>query len=193
MRRWGAVAGSQQFRIVRAGVFASVSIGVSAAGHGAMSHHELPVEGTLTGFFLLFAVACAAAGKERGIGAICAWMLWGQLALHLLFSYVQSEGASHHGAAPQDVASDGGVNMFAAHVVAALISGWWLRQGEAALFSLLRLLGTLVLPVLVVVRGSGSHRPADVPRRPPDRGNGTRISRGLRHVIVLRGPPPLYG
>ncbi|MDA2802949.1 hypothetical protein [Nocardiopsis suaedae] len=187
------MARAETFRTVRAGVFASVSVGVSAAGHAAMSDHVLPPVGPVAGFLLLFTLAWAAAEKERGLAGICALMLWGQLALHLLFSFAQAGAGSHHagaaGAAEAGAAvADGGTGMLAAHMVAALISGWWLRQGEAALFGLLRLLGLLILPVLLV-GGSGAAAPPPPSTRRPDRGDGGRIARGLRHTVVLRGPP----
>ncbi|MDA2813433.1 hypothetical protein O4J56_22495 [Nocardiopsis sp. RSe5-2] len=185
------MAGPEKFRTVRAGVFASVSVGVSAAGHAAMSGHAIPAAGPLGGFLLLFALAWAAADDERGLAGICGLMLWGQLALHLLFSYVQAGAGHHHAGAAEmgSAATDGGAGMTAAHIVAALISGWWLRQGEAALFGLLRLLGLLILPVLLV-EGSGAAAATPPPsERRPDRGDGGRITRGLRHTVVLRGPP----
>lgn len=184
------MARPEEFRTVRAGVFASVSVGVSAAGHAAMSDHALPAAGPLGGFLLLFALAWAAADKERGLAGICGLMLWGQLALHLLFSYVQAGGGAHHtGAAVGAEVADGGTGMLAAHAAAALVSGWWLRQGEAALFRLLRVLGLLILPVLLVGGVGGSPAPAPPTGRRPDRGDGGRITRGLRHTVVLRGPP----
>ncbi len=51
------------------------------AGHGTS------LLALATGFLLIFAVAWSAAGHERGLPTICGWMLRGQAALHLLFSF----------------------------------------------------------------------------------------------------------
>lgn len=193
------VSANPQFRSVRAGVFATACVGVSAGGHAAMSSHELPWAGPLVGFALVFVCAWGAAGEERGLGAICGWMLWGQLALHVLFSYVQSghSGAAEHAMDGPEAAAIGaadqgtGPGMLAAHILAALVSAWWLRRGEAALFALLRLIAAFLLPLLLVLRLSPAHRSPRPSRRRPDSGNPRRATRNLRHIVVLRGPPLL--
>lgn len=91
---------------------------------------------------------------------------------------------------------DGGLGMLAAHLVAALAAGWWLRRGEAALFRLLELLRRLstaaVAPlrtVLALMFGTVPcvHAPAGVRRT---RATVSRpISVHLRHAVVRRGPP----
>jgi hypothetical protein len=81
----------------------------------------------------------------------------------------------------------------AAHVTAAVVLTWWLRRGEAALWSLLRRAATLV-PGLVTwwqVRGGAGTLPVprDVVRQATD---GARALRRilLRHAVQRRGPPP---
>ncbi|HSA51855.1 MAG TPA: hypothetical protein VLH10_17310 [Yinghuangia sp.] len=88
---------------------------------------------------------------------------------------------------------DGGLGMIAAHLVAALAAGWWLRRGEAALFRLLRrLAATAVAPlrtVLALLFGTvpSGHPPVAVRRT---RATSPRpISLHLRHAVVRRGPP----
>ncbi|MGQ5633989.1 MULTISPECIES: hypothetical protein [unclassified Streptomyces] len=91
--------------------------------------------------------------------------------------------ASHASAAPHLTA-----HVTAAHLLAALVASWWLRRGEAALWSLLRRAGTL-LPGLVAwwrdtplpaSAGAGPRVPADP--EPP------RLTL-LRHAVSRRGPP----
>ncbi|GLU45665.1 hypothetical protein [Nocardiopsis ansamitocini] len=190
-----------QLRSVRAGVFTSVCVGVSAGGHAMTSAHELPVAGPLVGGLLVFAFAWAAAGRERGFATILGWMLWGQLALHLVFSFVQGAGSSYgapmHGMAaglPAAVADDpadhgSGLAMIAAHIVAALVSAWWLRRGEAALFALLRLVAALLLPVLLLLVPAPGPIPGPILWRRAKRCGRDRTVLFLRHVVVLRGPP----
>ncbi|UGQ15202.1 hypothetical protein LO772_17530 [Yinghuangia sp. ASG 101] len=102
--------------------------------------------------------------------------------------------AAGHAAAP--TLFDGGLGMLAAHLVAALAAGWWLRRGEAALFGLFRLLRRLhtsaVAPlrtVLALLFGTVpcGHAPAAVRRT---RASEPRpVSVHLRHAVVRRGPP----
>jgi hypothetical protein len=82
-----------------------------------------------------------------------------------------------------------------AHVAAALVLTWWLRRGEAALWSLLRRAVALVPGLVAWWWVSGGARlvldARDVvgPRR---RADGSRLLRGLllRHAVQRRGPPP---
>ncbi|WP_042415654.1 hypothetical protein [Streptacidiphilus anmyonensis] len=86
--------------------------------------------------------------------------------------------------------------MLVGHLLAALVAGWWLRRGEAALF---RLLALAVEPLRALVRqlvglltgvlagaihaaGPRAARRADEPWRLPG-------SLHLRHHLVRRGPP----
>ncbi|MFI6930784.1 hypothetical protein [Streptomyces sp. NPDC050287] len=82
----------------------------------------------------------------------------------------------------------------AAHVSAAVLLTWWLRRGEAALFSLLRRAATLV-PGLAAwwrVRRAARYMPA-VPRRARPAAAGPRTLRPtlLRHAVQRRGPPAM--
>jgi len=92
--------------------------------------------------------------------------------------------------------------MLAAHVIAGLLSAWWLRRGEAATFSLLRTMGTvavgcllrLTLLVLGFVRGGWT--PPAPGRRLDDTWQLPRTGRrALLHVVIRRGPPlcPVVG
>ncbi|WP_449353259.1 hypothetical protein [Streptomyces shaanxiensis] len=77
----------------------------------------------------------------------------------------------------------------AAHLTAALLLTWWLRRGEAALWSLMRRAVTLLPGLAAWWRGYGEPA-APAPARPvPDQ--GTRAPRPLllRHTVHRRGPP----
>jgi len=93
-------------------------------------------------------------------------------------------------------------SMVAAHVIAGLLSAWWMRRGEAAAFSLLRTMGAvavgyllrLTLLVLGFVRGPWA------PPAPWRRLDGTWLLPqagrcSLLHVVIRRGPPlcPVVG
>ncbi|MEE1785720.1 hypothetical protein PUR71_22855 [Streptomyces sp. SP17BM10] len=91
--------------------------------------------------------------------------------------------------------------MLAGHLVAALVAGWWLRRGEAALWRLVRVAATAAREhwaaplrsafalVAALLRGLfGAGGPA---RRFGVRGGEHPLPGGvaLRHSVVRRGPP----
>ncbi|MFI6447284.1 hypothetical protein [Kitasatospora sp. NPDC050543] len=110
-----------------------------------------------------------------------------------------------YAAAPWWQGGDGafGLNpvMLAGHLAAALVAGWWLRRGEAALWRLVRLTATtareLAAPLrlafaLLVSLLRGLLDPPVRPRRryPADR-SAWRLpmAAALRHSVIRRGPP----
>ncbi|MFC8428132.1 hypothetical protein [Streptomyces sp. NPDC057253] len=77
----------------------------------------------------------------------------------------------------------------AVHLSAALLLTWWLRRGEAALWSLLRRAVALVPGLAAWWRGYGEPT-APAPARPvPDQGPRTPRPPLLRHTVHRRGPP----
>lgn len=77
----------------------------------------------------------------------------------------------------------------AAHLTAALLLTWWLRRGEAALWSLMRRAVTLLPGLVAWWQGYGEPAAPDPAPRVP--GHGTRTPRPLllRHTVHRRGPP----
>ncbi len=92
--------------------------------------------------------------------------------------------------------------MLAAHLGAALVAGWWLRRGEAALWRLVRItaaaaragaaepLRTACALAAVLLRGLFG-LPAGPVRRSGGRDGDDPLPAGaaLRHSVVRRGPP----
>ncbi|MFF4895149.1 hypothetical protein [Streptomyces sp. NPDC001068] len=76
-----------------------------------------------------------------------------------------------------------------AHVLAALVASWWLRRGEAALWSLLRRAVALVPGLAAWWRDAPLPSPATGPRRAPAGPARPRRLRALRHAVSRRGPP----
>jgi hypothetical protein len=82
--------------------------------------------------------------------------------------------------------------MWAAHITAALVAAWWLRRGEAAVWSLTRTLGlALITPLVLLVA-------ALLPWTPPRHAGGAPVTRAparvgpgrlLRFTLGRRGPP----
>ncbi|KUP97140.1 hypothetical protein [Thermobifida cellulosilytica] len=185
--------GTSPARLIRAGVFAAVSVGVSANGHALQSGHDVPPAGMLLGSALMLAAGWGLAGRERGGGAVLGWMLWGQLALHFVFALTES-GAAHPGhpaAAPAAAAGqDLSPGMLAAHLVAALVCALWLRRGEAAAFRLARGLRTLLADAF---RPPAAPPALPLPAGPERLGGGDEPSPAadavLRYAVIRRGPP----
>ncbi|GAA1441702.1 hypothetical protein [Nocardiopsis tropica] len=185
---------SESCRPLRAGVFTLVCASLSAHGHALSSGHDVPLTGLLAGAAVVFAMAWAAANRRQGWATLTGWMLWGQFALHVAFSYVGSFGGPHTASHGGDVVVQAALpawTMIGMHVVSALVSAWWLRRGEAALFAFLRFMALALLPLLVLVRGLPSPRGPLVPRlRTADVPVRIRLPY-LRHTRILRGPPAL--
>lgn len=178
---------------IRAGVFAAVSVGVSANGHTFYSGHDIPLTGTLIGGALMLAIGWALARRERSGGIILGWMLWGQLALHLIFAMTEGRTGSHATHLAADVGENTGADptlgMLAAHLGAALICALWLRRGEAAAFRLARQLRTLLAGMFRI-----GIAPPTVPCPPwtgQCRDNGTILAPRTvpQYAVSRRGPP----
>ncbi|MHB9755305.1 hypothetical protein ACYBSK_13135 [Streptomyces sp. BYX5S] len=89
---WGARAG-------RAAMFAAVCVLLTALGHTLMSGAAMPWWALGAAFAVTGAVACGAAGRERGLLPVVGLAVVAQGALHLFFSWAQGGTAAHaHGA-----------------------------------------------------------------------------------------------
>ncbi|MFF4121517.1 hypothetical protein [Streptomyces sp. NPDC001714] len=76
-----------------------------------------------------------------------------------------------------------------AHVLAALVAAWWLRRGEAALWSLLRRTAALVPGLAAWWQDAPLPAPAGGPRPAPAGPIRPRPLLALRHAVSRRGPP----
>ncbi|MFJ9350802.1 hypothetical protein [Streptomyces sp. NPDC101237] len=76
-----------------------------------------------------------------------------------------------------------------AHVLAALVASWWLRCGEAALWSLLRRAAALVPGLAAWWRDAPLSRPVTDRRPAPAGPIRPRRLLALRHAVSRRGPP----
>ncbi len=214
-------------RLLRAVLFTAVCLALSAVGHWWMSRQDIAFWALAVGFAVVFALALALSGRERSYLGIAGAVLVSELGLHLLFSVAQQRaggvptasaassmsmpgmdmpGMVMPGAgAAMRMSSGGGTDtvphgmwgMVAVHVLAGLLSAWWLRWGEAAAFALLRTLvmsefGLLWLAVLLLGFGMGLAR--WMPPAPARRLYSTRLLPqaarcALLDVVVRRGPP----
>ncbi|MEU9212606.1 hypothetical protein AB0D27_32925 [Streptomyces sp. NPDC048415] len=186
------MSASLAVRILRAAVFAVLCVLLAVGGHRLATGELPPLWADGAGFLAVFAAGCLLGGRERSLVGIGGGMLVAQVALHAGFEAARPQMAmTMHGAHmthPHVMTP----HATAAHLAAALIATWWLRRGEAALWSLLRWAVTLV-PGLAAwwresTRRSHARAYGDVVCRNTAEPSATRQVL-LRHAVSRRGPP----
>jgi hypothetical protein len=190
-------------RLARGFLVGAFAVGAAAVSHTLAGGYR-PNALSLT-IALVFAgmLGTVAIGRRPSLPRLAITTAGSQLGFHLLFSLLggtdggpaaSSSGAgAMHGMdmAPSVAPDASGVpvhdhlldpGMWLAHLVAGLLTLWFLRRAERALWSMLR---RLVLRLVLVVRPLGpvAPRPAPLPR--------VRAPRPGRHIaaLPLRGPP----
>lgn len=153
------------------------------------------------GYAGVFVTALLLGARERALPGILALTLGSQGALHLAFEAAGSASSTgpHGRAMPgmrmpvqhATLAHAAMPHMTGAHIAAALVASWWLRRGEAALWSLLRRAGTLVPGLLAWWHGPTAYaEAAPDPLRSAPRGTIRPPRQALlRHAVCRRGPP----
>ncbi|MGW2648349.1 hypothetical protein ACWC2T_26280 [Streptomyces sp. NPDC001393] len=200
------MSASPAVRGLRAVVFAAVCVLLAAAGHGLAMGDMPPLWADAAGFLGVFALGWVLGGRERSLPGIGAAMLLTQAVLHLGFDAAH---AGRTGSAAALMPAMPGhtmasmdahvhrlagthahltVHATAAHLLAALAASWWLRRGEAALWSLLRRAATLVPRLVAWWRDTALPVPAGRAPRVPGVLAPPRPAL-LRHAVSRRGPP----
>ncbi|MER6383397.1 hypothetical protein ACWDBD_34600 [Streptomyces sp. NPDC001118] len=194
------MSASPAVRGLRAAVFAAVCVLLAAAGHGLAMGDMPPLWADAAGFLGVFALGWSLGERERSLAGIGAAMLLTQVALHIGFdaahrtprtaappghamAHSMAAMHSHATAHPHSTA-----HATAAHLLAALVASWWLRRGEAALWSVLRRTVTLVPGLAAWWRDAPLPAPAPHAPRVPA-GPEPRRRTPLRHAVSRRGPP----
>ncbi|TKK85176.1 MFS transporter [Herbidospora galbida] len=177
-----ATSASTPFRVVRAAVFATVSVVLSVGAH-AWAGGSTTAPAVLVALTLSFLAGVALAGRERSARVIFPALAGCQAVLHLMFSYAHSVEpmmAGHHHATTLLPS----LSMLLTHAWAAGLTALWLARGEAVLWALLRRLEVRLLLLL---------RMAVEPAHPQVAVPADRVvipaSALLRHEISRRGPP----
>ncbi|MEU9291717.1 hypothetical protein AB0D57_45680 [Streptomyces sp. NPDC048275] len=185
---------SPAVRSLRAAVFAVLCVLLAAEGHRLATGEAPPLWADGAGFLAVFAVGCLLGGRERSLLGIGGGMLAAQAGLHLGFEAARPRMAMNmHGAHMAHAHTHAMTpHATAVHVATALLATWWLRRGEAALWSLLRWAVALV-PGLAAwwrVRTGPSHvrvnRDVVCQNRTEPRPLRQVL---LRHAVSRRGPP----
>ncbi|MFJ3339337.1 hypothetical protein [Streptomyces sp. NPDC086766] len=181
-------------RSVRAAVFAVLCVLLAAGGHALATGAAPPVWVQAAAFVPVFAAGCLLGGRERSLAGIGTGTLGAQGGLHLVFHAAQPHhvAMAMHGMRMTTHAHALTPHASAAHVGAALVLTWWLRRGEAALWSLLWWATAFVPGLAAWWQGSGKARGVpDAPglvRRAAGEPWSLRQVR-LRYAVHRRGPP----
>ncbi|QHC22740.1 hypothetical protein [Streptomyces sp. GS7] len=202
------MSASLVFRSLRAAVFAAVCVTLGAAGHSLACHQTPALWAEGAGLAVVFGLGCLLGGRERSLAGICGVMAVVQVGLHVLFDAAPMgvrTGASvshlpgtamagmpgmHHPVMAMAAQHGESRQAVAAHAVASLVASWWLRRGEASVWSLLRQMAALVPGLAAWWRAVVAPAPPSLgrARRSAAEGRWTRQLR-LRHAVVRRGPP----
>ncbi|XVQ06289.1 hypothetical protein ACQP1W_26895 [Spirillospora sp. CA-255316] len=173
-------------RWVRAAGFSASCALLAAAGH-AFGGGRVDGPGLLLGLAVVFVPALAMTGRERTMRTILPAVASAQVVLHtlLLPRSVQPDATSVAGHAQH--AASPGLGMLLMHLVAVLVTAWWLECGEAAICALVRRVAGWALRPLLPQRAAptgdlGVTLPAHRER------HGLRLA-AIRHVVEGRGPP----
>ncbi|MFF4833619.1 hypothetical protein [Streptomyces sp. NPDC001315] len=198
------MSASPAVRSLRAAVFAAVCVLLAVAGHGLGTGHVPPLWADGVGFLAVFATGWLLGGRERTLPGIGAAMLATQAGLHVAFSRTTTAGPAMHMAHMHGHAVAQTHTMTAhavaahthamtphavgAHVLAALVASWWLRRGEAALWSLLRWAAAFLPGLAAWWRDPLAPLPLPAAGRAPADAVPPRTLL-LRHAVSRRGPP----
>ncbi|MFI0962223.1 hypothetical protein ACH4S8_12585 [Streptomyces sp. NPDC021080] len=185
---------SPAVRSLRAAVFAVLCVLLAVGGHLLATGQAPPLRAEGAGLLVVFAASCALGGRERSLPGIGGAMLVAQAGLHLGFEAARPRMAmtmhGMHMAHPSAHALTPHATV--AHAAAALLATWWLRRGEAALWSLLRRAVTFVPGLAAWWRTRTGLLPArqygDAEGRAPAEPWPLRRAL-LRHAVSRRGPP----
>jgi hypothetical protein len=206
-------------RLMRAALFAAVCLALSATGHWWMSGQAIPLQALVIGYAVVFGVALALTGRERSYAGIAAVVLLSEPALHFYFAAAQAAAKPPAAAMPMGSMATGSMSrpgmdmgagmstgtgmsmgaghgmggMLTVHVLAGLISAWWLRRGEAAVFTLVRAVAMTAFQPLrsaLLLLGFSTWTPPAPARPAHDAWQVPDTSRSaLLHAVVRRGPP----
>ncbi|MFD6552512.1 hypothetical protein [Streptomyces sp. NPDC058398] len=185
---------SPAVRSLRAVVFAVLCVLLAAGGHVLATGQAPPLWAEGAGLLAVLAAGCALGGRERSLSGIGGAMLVAQAGLHLGFEAARPRMTMNmHGMHMEHpVAHALTPHATAAHVAAALLATWWLRRGEAALWSLLRRAAAFVPGLAAWWRTSTGLSPLRPYREAVGRTPAEPSPLGqalLRHAVSRRGPP----
>jgi len=185
-------------RLARGWLIGAFATGVAAASHTLAGGYRPDALGLAVGVVFSGMLGAVAIGRRPSLPRLVAAVAGSQLAFHVLFSVLGAGPRAGTATTPgmhmdMTVAAPAGADhlghlldpgMWLAHAVAGLLTVWFLRCAERAVWSMLR---RLVVRLLLLARPVPLSLPATAPTDRP------RATRPGRHVaaLPLRGPPLL--
>ncbi|MEV0231248.1 MFS transporter [Nonomuraea sp. NPDC050786] len=178
-------------RLARTAAFSAVCVALAAFAHMLGGGSAPAPWAAGLGLAGVSALGLALCGRERSTATVTIALVSAQLGLHELFAgdggaYFSLRGLFSTEAVVHSHARGGltvTTGMLLTHVTATLITGLWLARGEAALWSLLRLVGRrLVLLPAIAVPVVRAAAPIVLTRVVP-------LQPEFRHCVARRGPP----
>ncbi|MFB7757818.1 hypothetical protein ACFC18_50990 [Streptomyces sp. NPDC056121] len=186
------MSASAAVRSVRAAVFAVLCVLLAAGGHVLATGEAPPVWVQVASGGPVFMAGCLLGGRERSLVGIGAVTLAVQGALHVVFHAVRPYHAAMvmHGTRMTTHVHPLTPHATAIHAGAAAVLTWWLRRGEAALWSLLRWAIECVPGLVAWWQGVGGVPDDTLPPRPrPCAESWSLTGVRLRYAVHRRGPP----
>ncbi|MFI6502908.1 hypothetical protein [Nonomuraea typhae] len=172
--------------MIRAAAFAAVCVMVSAGGHLFAGGGAISPAALLLGFAAPYLLALTVAGRERSRESVLAATVIVQFVLHQVFARVApaaEAGAGHGGHL--------NVGMTLVHLTLALLSGWWLHQGESTVWTALRLWSAAPPRLLLLFAPLRVETHAGLWRAVPCDRTGPWRSLVFTEAVHRRGPPAL--
>jgi hypothetical protein len=185
-------------RLARGWLVGGFATGVAAVSHTLAGGYRPDALGL--GVAVVFAgmLGTLAIGRRPSLPRLIVAVTGAQLAFHLLFTFISTDGVTSVSSTmpgmdmPTRVTVAGTAHdhlghltdpgMWIAHAIAGILTIWFLRRAETAVWAMLR---RLVVRLLRIVRPAPVARPAAAPV------SRVRVLRPGRHVaaLPLRGPP----
>lgn len=179
-------------RLARSAAFTVVCVLLAVGAHWFAGGGAPTLPALLAGGAVVMTTATAMAGRERSPWVVIGLLLSAQVFLHELLGSRSPSMETTAVAHSHRLGVSAG--MLTAHVTAAVVTGWWLSRGEAALWSILRGIGTGAIHWLRAVLAA-CHVFARLRPRPRlasyDLSREPRREAVLRHAVIRRGPPVL--
>lgn len=186
-------------RLARGWLVGGFATGAAAVSHTVAGGYRPDALGLSVGVVFAGMLGTLAIGRRPSLPRLSIAVAGSQLAFHLLFSLLSTTGEAAAPTTPgmhMDMTAVAPVasghlhdhlldpGMWVAHAIAGLLTVWFLRRAETAVWSMLR---RLVVRVLRIAAPVPLARPTATPVA------RVRVLRPARHVaaVPLRGPPLL--
>jgi hypothetical protein len=185
-------------RALRAALFALVCVGTGTELHRLANGSDPSWVGPALALPIVWLAAYGLARAQRSSLAITLALGLAQLGLHVELGWFCPKTMPGMPGYPMG-SNHGTTAMVTAHVVAVLVSGWWIGRGEQSLFALGRSVALLIAPAADLLAGRLSAALTQVLPVPPTcRGFHATARRTTSppegpppSPRVLRGPPAL--